>query len=106
MNTDEKVKSEEDFYSECAEILGTEHQYRDDAPRPKVDRDGNVYTPMTKATRWGGREPGNGRFPGFGIIRLFGSVVQVQLTEPKRLSGIFNSKEEALSFLRKELNDE
>lgn len=106
MKIEDRVKLEEDFYGECAEILGTEHQYRDGVPRPKIDRDGKIYTPTSRGTRWGGREPGNGRFPGFGLIRLFGNTVQIQLTEPKRLSGIFNSKQEALSFLRKELSNE
>jgi hypothetical protein len=106
MKVEKRVKDEEDFYSECAKILGTEHIYRDCVPRPRISRDGIEYTPMTKATRWGGREPGNGRFPGFGFIRLFGNMVQVQITNPARLSGIFNNKEEALSFLRKGVENE
>ena len=105
MKVEEKVKEEEDFYGKCAEILGTEHQYRDGVPRPKIDRDGKIYTPATKASRWGGREPGNGRFPGFGIIRAFGNTVQINLNKPKKISAIIEGKEEALAFLRKEVNN-
>lgn len=64
MKVEEKVKIEEDFYGECAEILGTEHEYRDCVPRPKIDREGQKYMPATKATRWGGREPGKRAFSG------------------------------------------
>ena len=106
MKIEERVKVEEEFYSDCAEILGTEHEYRDCVPRPKMHRDGEVYIPSTMATRWGGREPGNGRFPGFGIIRLFGDTVQIRLTKPKQISATSDGREEALAFIREEVNNE
>ena len=105
MKVEKRVKLEEDFYGRCAEILGTEHQYRDGVPRPKMDREGKMYTPSSRATRWGGREPGNGRFSGFGLIRLFGNTVQINLTKPKRISAIIDGREEALAFLEKEVNN-
>ena len=106
MKVEEKVKYEEDFYGKCAEILGTEHEFRDCVPRPKIDRDGKIYTPATKASRWGGREPGNGRFPGFGIIRAFGNTVQINLTKPKRISAIIEGRDEALAFLREAVKED
>ena len=107
MKREETVKVIEDFYGQCAEILGTEHQFRDGVPGPKMDRNGNIYTPTTRATRWGGREPGNGRFPGFGMIRLFWpDTVQINLLKPKRISITIDGREEALSFLRKEVENE
>lgn len=107
MKIEEKVKIEEDFYGECAEILGTEHEYRDQVPRPKVSRDGVVYTPSTTQTRWGPRTPGNGRFPGFGLIRLFWpNTVQINLTKPKIISITIEGREQALDYLRKEVGNE
>ena len=106
MNRENIVKETEDFYGRCAEILGTEHEFRDCVPRPKMDRNGKMYTPATKATRWGGREPGNGRFQGFGIIRAFGNTVQINLTKPKRISAIIEGRDEALAFLRKAVKED
>lgn len=91
---------EAEFYAACAELLGTEHHWRDSRPRPRVDRlTGALYTPSTRATRWGGREPGNGRFPGFGLIRCFGHRVQVALKAPVRCTAVFASRREALEGL-------
>jgi hypothetical protein len=50
------------FYAQCGEILGIEHEWNDPVPR---------------RTRWNARLLGNGRFPGFGLIRCFGHVIMV-----------------------------
>lgn len=100
----QKVKAIEDFYSQCAEILGTGHEFRDQVPRPKVSRDGVRYIPSTTQTRWGPRSPGNGRFPGFGTIRLFWpETVQINLLNPKRIAITIEGRDKALDYLRNEL---
>ena len=106
MKIEERVKIEENFYRLCAEILGTEHQYRDGVPRPKWSGVTNeMYTPSTRATRWGGREPGNGRFPGFGSIRLhWPDLVLIRLRHPKRIFANIEGRDEALQYLRQEMN--
>ncbi len=92
MKTEEKVKIIEDFYGQCAEILGTEHVYREPASRP---------------TRWGPRTPGNGRFPDFGMIRLFWpNTVQINLLQPKRISITIEGRQKALDYLREEIENE
>jgi len=107
MKIEEKVKVIEDFYGECAEILGTEHEYSDQVPRPKISRHGIRYIPTTKQTRWGPRTPGNGRFPGFGMIRLFWpDTVQIIITRPKTISITIEGREKALDYLRKEMENE
>jgi hypothetical protein len=58
MTNDEKKA----FYAQCGEILGIEHEWSDPVPR---------------RTRWNTRLLGNGRFPGFGLIRCFGHVIMV-----------------------------
>jgi hypothetical protein len=102
-----KREVEEDFYLTCAEILGASTTYKDATPFPRWDREtGQMYIPGTRATRWGGREPGNGRFPGFGIIRLFGPTnIQVCLTNPISVQRYFTSMDAVLIFLRK-ISDE
>lgn len=49
---------EEEFYNKIAELLGTQHVY---------------VQPVTYMRRWGKRTPGNGRFPGHGVIRVHAS---------------------------------
>jgi hypothetical protein len=79
------VTPAEQFYAEVAEILGTTHDYRE----PK------------RRTRWNARQVGNGRFPGWGLVRLFGDAVLVCLRRgPPPLIRRFASREEALEFLR------
>lgn len=76
----------DEFYLRCAEIVGVE----------------TVLTERSKyyrRNRWNNRKPGNGRFPGVGIIRVFGSQVHVALTKPETIQRIFMSKEESLAFL-------
>ncbi len=75
----------ENFYAECAAILGVEHQ-------------GSPF-PYYKRTRWNNRAAGQGRFEGSGIIRVFGDNVHIALNNPQA-NGIFPSKDAALEFLR------
>lgn len=58
MTNDEKKA----FYARCGEILGIEHKWCD---------------PVARRTRWNNRFIGNGRYPGFGMIRCFGHVIMV-----------------------------
>jgi len=100
MEIEKKVKIIEEFYGSCAEILGTEHEFRDHVPRPRMSRTGEIYTPDTSHTRWN-RPLGNGRFPGYGSIRLFWpDTVIFSLTKPKTVTKTINGREKALEFLR------
>jgi hypothetical protein len=72
---------QKEFYETCALILGVKHDYREPPPVPKMpDREGNIRN--TYKGRYNGREGGNGRFPGSGIVRDFGTFIQVRLTTP------------------------
>ena len=75
----------EDFYHKCAEILCVEY-------------DGEPFR-YSYRTRWNNRKPGSGRYPGYGIIRKFGSQIHVALTKPIPHHAIYNSEEEVLTFL-------
>jgi hypothetical protein len=57
--TNEEKKA---FLARCGEILGIEHEWNDPVPR---------------RTRWNARLIGNGRFPGFGLIRCYGYQIMV-----------------------------
>jgi len=85
MNEENSV---EGFYQAVAKLLECEaHRYT---------------TPLQKRTRWNNRLPGNGRFPGHGIVRYFGSThVLVRLTNPS-LNGLFNA-EAALDAIKSSL---
>jgi hypothetical protein len=73
---------EEIFYSACAEILGIEHQYR---------------APPSRRNRWNTHRIGNGRYPGFGLIRAYGqTVIIIAKTGTKS----FENREVALEHLR------
>lgn len=75
------------FYDECSRILGTLHAFR--------------VPPRGKITRWNNRNPGNGRFPGYGLVRRFGpNCVQIALRQPVEFNLVCHSEEEALSALR------
>ena len=56
-------EEKKEFYARCGEILGIEHKWNDPVPR---------------RTRWNNRFIGNGRYPGYGLIRVYGSEVMVQ----------------------------
>ena len=95
------VMEKKEFYEKCAKLIGTDDLYVE-VPKPakRFNREtGEMYQPMTQATRWGGREPGNGRFPNHGLIRVFSdTIIHVSLKNPK-LYGIFNSFEDVLKAL-------
>lgn len=55
----------EGFYQKVAEILRTQHTYND-------------HRPMR---RWN-RQLGNGRYPGHGVVRIYGDVVVSMLRNP------------------------
>lgn len=76
----------EKFYNECANILDIPHVYRQ-----PIKLSG-------KKGRWV-RTPGNGRFPGFGIIRYYSSNLIHCMTR----KGIrtFHSEQEVLDWLRR-----
>jgi hypothetical protein len=79
--------NKEDFYRACADVIGAAHQ----------------FTPWAydRPDRWNNRDAGNGRFPGFGIIRLFSpNLVQVSLRRPVAFRATFRSTDEALTALR------
>ncbi|WP_081162841.1 hypothetical protein [Ensifer aridi] len=85
--TDGAAIDRKTFYDECSRILGAPHVFR--APlRGKINR-------------WNNRAPGNGRFPGYGLIRMYGSHhIQITLRRPAELNIVCHSKEEALTALR------
>ena len=98
----ETPMTEKEFYQRCSDLLGVEHEYRDPTPVPKMpDREGNIRT--TYKNRYNGRTPGNGRFPGVGIVRNFGSFIQVRLTAPA-LHGNFSNFDEALAAIEAAMN--
>nr|CAD6437860.1 hypothetical protein REQ54_04307 [Rhizobium sp. Q54] len=87
MLEDHALEDAERFYADCAQLLGTQIEYS--------------RWPYGTPDRWNNRRPGNGRFPGFGIIRMFGpNLVQVSLRHPVKLHGTYRSREAALSAVR------
>ena len=76
----------DDFYAECAVILGVAHE-------------GEEFTHY-KRTRWNNRRPGRGRFPGAGLIRVFGDVVHINIRSPVIVQATVEGLPEALDFLR------
>jgi hypothetical protein len=77
------------FYDRCAALLGVPHEYRP--------------FPFSGRSRWNNRAPGSGRFPGRGLIRLFGQRVHVSLHQPVPINRWFESPDEAVRFLEKKL---
>jgi len=75
----------EEFYAECAALLGVPHE-------------GQAF-PYYRRTRWNNRKPGQGRYEGRGIVRVFGSMVHVALNDPL-LHEVFPSKEAALEAIK------
>lgn len=74
----------DEFYDACASLLGCKHEGRAE--------------PLLKRNRWINRIPGSGRFPGRGIIRVFGEQVHVALNDPPLT--MIGTKEEVLQTLR------
>lgn len=84
---EQEPASKEDFYRTCAELLGAVHEFR------PWTHDG--------PNRWNNRHAGNGRFPGFGVIRIFGpNLVQFALRRPVAFRAVFRSPTEAIAALR------
>ena len=78
-----KNKEEKEyFYNECSKILNIEHSF-------------NI--PVKRRNRWNTRNLGNGRFPGFGLIRCFGSII---LITNKNGTYKFNTYEDVYEYLR------
>lgn len=99
-----KEMSQEEFYRECGRLLGVETQYKDATPKPRWSHSAQAIVKLpTKATRWSGREPGNGRFPGCGVIRIFSaSCIHVALKHPVQVNRSFPSYEAVLLLLEEE----
>lgn len=89
--TNEKKEVEEKFYQDVSDLLGIENTY-----------EYNRYTVGgTYRTRWNNRKPGNGRFEGYGLIRMFGpDTIHVALSRPIFIQKTFSSTEEVLEYLR------
>jgi len=88
-----------EFYQKVAEILGQEHSFNPRKRWTSVDREtGEIRIRRTDGTRWAGRDPGNGRFPGFGVIRAHnpGNIFVMSRFGQK----VFETEEEALSFVK------
>lgn len=79
--------SVEGFYEECARVLNCANAH---CKRPEGYR----------KSRWGNRNPGAGRFEGFGIIRVFGETVLISLRYPVKTTKQFTSRELALEYLK------
>lgn len=61
-----------EFYAKCDSLLGQTH-----APPTELRYRG----------RWGPREPGSGRYEGYGLIRWFSEeLIHVSLTAPTKVS--------------------
>lgn len=81
----EKSSVEEGFYQTCAAMLGVSYQYK---PGP------------SRITRWNNRNPGNGRFPGFGMIRMYGPTqIHVCLRHPEIINRRCSSVDEVFSLI-------
>lgn len=80
------LEEKEAFYAKCAEILNIEHVF---------------HVPVRRKTRWNTRFLGNGRYPGFGLVQCYGSVVRVV---SKRGTRVFNTYEEVYEYLKTVIN--
>lgn len=86
----QKIEIEHRFYQRCAELLSTTHAYK-----PWVGRPPN---------RWNNRHPGNGRYPGFGTIRMYApNLIQVSLREPVLINRTCRSPEEVYALIERVL---
>lgn len=75
--------NKEKFYQKCSDILNVEYDCEQFKYR--------------KRTRWNNRKPGSGRYPGFGLIRHFGSDIHVTFKDCNKK---FKSENEVFTFLR------
>ena len=83
---DKDFEAEGRFYARCAELLGCDHTYRQWVGRPP--------------NRWNNRNPGNGRYPGFGTIRRFGdNAIHVSLRAPRSINAMFYAEADVFAAL-------
>ena len=75
-----------EFYQQVATIIGGVHE-------------GRPFEWHAR-TRWNNRIAGQGRYPGFGTVRLFGDVVHVALREPAPLHAVIEGRQAALDAIR------
>lgn len=91
-----------DFYKRCSDIVGVETEITVHPPRMKrYDKNGKlIFRRDFQPTRWNNRKPGNGRFPGLGLIRAFSaSQIHINIKDPE-LYGVYKSYESALEALQ------
>ena len=76
------MENKKEFYDKVSKILNIEHEFNEPVPR---------------RTRWNNRKIGNGRFPGFGLVRCYGSGV---LIITKSGTKTFDTYEEVYKYLK------
>lgn len=76
--------TDDEFYRRCGEILGVSHE-------------GAAFGHYQR-TRWNNRTPGRGRYPGRGMVRLFGDTVHIALSQPP-CTRVIHGREDALQML-------
>ena len=82
------IEAEGSFYARVAELLGTSYDYK-----PWIGRGPN---------RWNNRHPGNGRFPGFGTIKMFSPTsIHVCLRAPVAVNRLCRSPAEVYALLER-----
>ena len=74
----------EEFWVLCDSIMGMETQ------KP---------TGIRRRTRWNNRDPGSGRYPGFGLIRHYSSEL-IHISSKDYGNKLFKSEEDAVAFLK------
>lgn len=83
---EEHRELEGQFYAECARLLGVAHTYK-----PWTGRGPN---------RWNNRHAGNGRFDGFGTIRMFSpTCIHVSLRTPRAINRMVGSVDEVYRLI-------
>lgn len=88
----EKKMNKIEFYAECDRLFGQEH------PAPREIR-------PRRTGRWGPREPGSGRFEGYGLVRWFNDLtVHVSLRHPISLQMV-TTPENALAVISSVIKD-
>jgi hypothetical protein len=85
------IQNNTEFYHAVACLLGTTYNC---SPFPYRYR-----------TRWNNRVAGSGRFPNYGIVRLFGDKVHIALIHPVEINEIVEGKQTALDLIAKRLED-
>lgn len=74
-----------EFYHRVAEIIGGKHE-------------GQPFRWHAR-TRWNNRIAGQGRYPGFGTVRLFGDIVHVALRNPVVMHATIEGREAAIAAI-------